>query len=174
MPADTIGGAPTDMLRAAYVSRVHGVDGEVRAEALGADPARFHVGLRLTREDSGDALTVRSVRTLGDGNVLLAFEELPTAEAVKVLRNVYLCVERSNARRLGADEWFVTDLIGLRAITENGEEIGTVTDIETSPAHDVVVVGVGANAKRFPMVKEFVTAVDTSAGTMTLHPWDEV
>ena len=47
-------------LRAARVLRAHGVGGEVRAEALGGDAARFARGLRLYPEGERRPLTVRS------------------------------------------------------------------------------------------------------------------
>ncbi len=164
----------TDLLRAGLIRRPHGVGGELRVEALGDDPSRFRRGVRLTREDTGATLTVRTARAMGDGDVLIAFEEMPNRDDTSGLNGVYLCVDRRDARRLGKDEWFVRDLIGLRAVTPEGDELGVVSDVEAYPAHDVVVVGTGASARRFPMVKEFVAAVDIDAGTMTLTPWDEV
>ncbi len=172
MPAD-IARSTAPLLRAALIKRAHGVGGEVRAEPLGQDPSRFRAGLRLIREDNGEVITVKSARA-ADGDVLLTFVEAAEREAVDALRGVYLCVERGEARKLGPDEWFVTDLVGLRAVTTEGEDIGIVSDIEQYPAHDVIVVGVGKAARRFPMVKEFVADVDLGAGTVTLTPWEEI
>lgn len=160
-------------LRAAYVQRAHGVRGEVRAEPLGGDAARFAPGLRLVREADGRLLTVRAARGLPDGEVLLAFEEVTDRDAADALRGAYLCVERSDARRLGDQEWFDHDLVGLRALGPDGAVVGTVTDVEHYVEQDVLVVEGEAGTRRFPLVHAFVSGVDLGAGTVALTPWEE-
>jgi len=164
--------SPTS-LRAAHVRRVHGVKGEVRAEMLGGDARRFRSGLRLRVERSGAQLVVRSSRDGGDGTVLLAFQGVNTVVDAAALRGAYLCVSGDEARELGSGEWFVWQLIGLRAVTPDGDELGTVRDVEPARAADVVVIESAAGERRFPMVREFVRHVDIPAGTITLAPVPE-
>ena len=174
MPTDvTTQAGSKPLLRAALVRRTHGVRGEVRVEALGEDPARFRSGVRFVREDTGEVVTVSSVRTLGDGDVLLTFAEAATRELAMGLSGVYLCAERGAERQLGKDEWFVRDLIGLTAVTQAGDRLGVVSDVESYPANDVIVVGTGSTALRFPMVKEFIADVDVTGGSITITPWEE-
>lgn len=159
-------------LRAARVLRVHGVRGEVRIEALGGDAKRFVPGLRLHTED-GRVLTVRSARGLGGEGLLLGFDELHDAAAAAAFLGVYLCVDGQAARPLGPDEWFVWQLVGLRAIDPAGRSLGAVEDIEVAVGNDVLVVRHDGGVRRFPMVREFVRTVDLAAGTVTIEPWDE-
>jgi 16S rRNA processing protein RimM len=160
-------------LRAARVLRAHGVHGEVRVESLGGDPERFSRGLRLYPEGGGATLTVRSARGLDGGAVLLGFDEVRDTGAAGALQGAYLCVDASAARTLGADEWFVWQLVGLRAIDPEGVSLGIVEDVEAAVANDVLVVRHGEARRRFPMVREFVRRVDAGAGTVTIAPWDE-
>jgi len=155
------------------VRRVHGVQGEVRAEMLGGDVRRFRRGLRLRVEGSEAQLVVRSSRDGGDGTVLLAFQGLDTPSDAAALRGAYLCVSSDEARALGSGEWFVWQLVGLRAVTLDGKELGTVCDVEPARAADVVVIESAAGARRFPMVREFVRRVDIAAGTITVAPLPE-
>jgi 16S rRNA processing protein RimM len=161
------------LIRAAMVRRPHGVRGEVRAEALGGDARRFRRGLRLTSEDGALALTVRNVRRLGDGDLLLSFAEIATPEAAAPLRGTYLCVPEEAARRLPPGEWFVWQLVGLRAEDTEGAELGTVRDVESGAAHDVLVVDTPAGERRFPMVSAFVAAVELQSHRIVLTPWPE-
>lgn len=167
--------APTSppVLRAAYVRRAHGVGGEVRAEMLGGDARRFRPGLRLQVEGTARALVVRSSRDGGDGTVLLRFEGIATAAGAEELRGAYLCVERSAARALGDGEWFTWQVIGLRVVTSDGDELGSVRDVEPARAADVLVIDSPGGVRRFPMVREFVRDVDVAAGTLTLAPLPE-
>jgi 16S rRNA processing protein RimM len=161
------------LLRVAHVRRLHGVRGEVRIQPLGGDLGRFAPGTPLLGERSRRALTVSSSRPLEGGDLLLAFAQLPTREAAAALHGDYLCVERSHARPLGADEWFVWQLVGLRAVTDGGEDLGVVLDVEEQPSSDVIVVGKGAAERRYPLVREWVRSVDVEQGTVVITPWPE-
>ena len=161
------------LLRAARVRRPHGVLGEVRVESLGGDASRFRRGVRVTVEGSGETLTVRSARELGDGDLLLRFTGVDTPEAAATLRGAYLCVEPERARLLPPGEWFVWQLVGLEAVDPEGVKLGVVADVETGAAHDVLVVATATGERRFPMVSAFVEEVDLAGGRMVLTPWDE-
>lgn len=160
------------LLRAARVRRLHGVHGEVRAEALGGDASRFAAGMRLRVED-GEWLTVERTRPGVEGEVLLTFAEISTREAAAMLTGKYLCVSQDEARPLPEGEWFVWQLVGLRALDETGAEVGTVTDVEEAVASDVLVLRTARGERRLPMVREFIKSVDVEAGTMVVHVWDE-
>jgi 16S rRNA processing protein RimM len=158
-------------LRAARVLRAHGVRGELRVEPLGSDARRFTPGLRLHREAEGGQLTVRSARQLGDGAVLLSLDEVRSRTEAEQLRDAYLCVDASDARGLGEDEWFVHQLVGLQAVTPEGTKLGAVVDVESSPAHDVLVIAAGTEEQRLPMTREFVRRVDVERGVVEVTPW---
>jgi 16S rRNA processing protein RimM len=161
------------LLRIAHVRRVHGVRGEVRVQALGGDAGRFAPGMTVLGERGHRALTVASSRPLGGDEMLLKFEELPTREAAAALSGDYLCVERARARPLGENEWFVWQLIGLRAVSDGGEDLGVVRDVEEQPSSDVIVVSDGAVERRYPLVREWVRSVDVGAGIVVVTPWPE-
>jgi 16S rRNA processing protein RimM len=170
-PASTV--AAPALLRVAHVRRAHGVRGEVRVQALGGDAGRFAPGTELLVERDHRALTVASARPLDGDEVLLAFQELPNREAVAALSGAYLCVQRSRARALGDDEWFVWQLVGLRAVSEDGDDLGVVRDVEEQPSSDVLVLTDGAGELRIPMVREWVRSIDVAAGTVVVTPWPE-
>lgn len=160
-------------LRAAVVGRVHGVHGEVRAEPLGGDRARFRRGMRLSVEGTGRPLKLRSARAGSDGSLLLGFHGVDSPEQAAELRGAYLCVEVGSARRLGPDEWFVWQLVGLRCVSEDGTALGTIADVEPAPAADILVVDGEDGVRRYPMVREFVRGVDVGAGVVTIAPQPE-
>jgi len=172
-PARASAVATPALLRVAHVRRVHGVRGEVRVQALGGDLGRFAPGTLLLGERGHRALTVASSRSLDGDEMLLAFDELPTRDAASSLRGDYLCVESSEARPLGENEWFVWQLVGLRAVTDSGEDLGVVRDVEEQPSSDVIVVGDGIAERRYPMVREWVRSVDVDTGTVVITPWPE-
>jgi 16S rRNA processing protein RimM len=160
-------------LRAAQVLRAHGVRGEVRAEPIGGDPSRFTPGTRLETEDGSRSLTVRTARPGPGDAVLLGFEELTSATDAALLRGVYLCVDVDAARPLADGEWFVWQLVGLRVLDTTGGDVGVVDDVEAGVGNDVLVIRAGSVVHRLPMARDYVTAVDVAAGTVTVTPWTE-
>lgn len=165
--------APPVVLRAALVRGVHGVHGELRVEPLGGDASRFGTGTRLRVEDGGRELRVRSARASRDGSVLLSVGGVDTPEQAKELRGAYLCVDATAARQLEDDEWFVWQLIGMQCVSVDGAPLGTIVDVEPAPAADVLVIAGAGAPLRYPMVREFVRAVDTARGVMTIAPLPE-
>jgi 16S rRNA processing protein RimM len=167
------GRAAPALLRVGHVRRPHGVRGEVRVQTLGGDLGRFTPGTSLLAEKHRRVVTVLSSRPLDGDEVLLTFAELPTREEAAALSGDYLCVERARARTLGEDEWFVWQLLGLRAITPEAEELGVVADVEEQPSSHVIVVADGATERRYPLVREWVRTVDVDAGVIVVTPWPE-
>lgn len=170
--ADTTAAAPAQV-RVALVRRAHGVRGEVRCQALGGDAHRFRAGTALTTEREGRRLVVAASRPLDGDDVLLRFRDVLTREQAAALGGDYLCVPPTRTRRLGTDEWFVWQLVGLRAVTEAGEDLGRVQDVEHQPSSDVIVVAAGSGEWRLPLVREWVRAVDLERGVVVVTPWPE-
>ena len=163
----------TARIRTAVIRRSHGVRGAVRVEPLGGTAERFCVGMRVRVDDDGPDLTVAGARGLHDGDLLMQFDGVTDRNGADLLRGRYLTVDATEARPLAPDEWFIDTVIGLRAVTTEGEELGLVADVESYPAGDVLVVRAHSGERRFPMVKAFVQSVDPDAGTITLTPWEE-
>jgi 16S rRNA processing protein RimM len=170
-PGSTV--AAPALLRVAHVRRAHGVRGEVRVQSLGGDVTRFARGTSVVGERDTRRLTIASARALDGDEMLLSFEEVRSREAAAALSGDYLCVEPSQARALGDDEWFVWQLVGLRAVTDSGEELGVVRDVEQQPASDVIVVARGSAEHRYPLVREWVRSVDVGGGVVVVTPWPE-
>ena len=71
---------------------------------------------------------------------------------------------------LGPDEYFITDLIGLQVLTEDGEALGVLKDVLETGANDVYVVEMkNGRELLIPAIKDCILDVDTEQGTMTVH-----
>lgn len=176
MPDDRTGvtsPAPPALVRVAHVRRPHGVRGEVRVQALGGGVERFAPGTTVVAETARRPLTVSSSRALDGDELLLAFAELPEREDAAALNGDYLCVQPAQLRALGAEEWFVWQLVGLRAVTEDGTELGVVRDVEEQPSSDVIVVAGAGAERRYPLVRQWISSVDVGRGLIVVTPWPE-
>ena len=69
------------------------------------------------------------------------------------------------------DAWYRHELVGLRALSVSGEELGEVTDVEPGVAQDrLVVTTPEGDDVAVPFVEALVPAIDPEAGTVTLAP----
>ena len=162
-------------LRAAYVRRPHGVRGELRVEPLGGDASRFVQGLTLWSENDPHAVyTVVSARPTPEGDLLLSLGQVVSRNDAEGLRGIYLCVDAGERRRLGDEEWFVWELIGMEVLTVAGDPVGVVSDVEEYAEQEVLVVRTESGRdRRIPMVRAHVTHVDVEVGRITVLPWAE-
>jgi 16S rRNA processing protein RimM len=143
----------------AVIVGAHGVTGEVRLKVFAED-------LSAHRRFNGGALTLKSVRP-GNNGAIARFAEVADRNAAEALRGTELTVTRDELPPLGEGEYYHADLLGLTAVSESGEPIGTVVAIENFGAGDVIEIE-KPDAKRFmiPMRAEAVPAWD--AKTLTI------
>lgn len=160
-----------DLLQVGVITTVHGVRGEVKVFPTTDDPARFKK-LKNVILDTGKMkkeLEITGVKFFKN-MVILKFKGLDNRNDVENFRQAKLLVTRENAVELGADEYFIADLIGLRAFSDEGEELGQVTDVLQTGANDVYVIsGEGKADLLVPAIHECVKEVAIEEGRIVLH-----
>ena len=155
------------------VVRPHGLRGEVRVTPLTDDPARFE-GLPAcvvwdASRDERETRRITGARRQG-GAVLVALEGSTSADDAARLVGRYLAVPESEALPPGPGRFYPWQLRGCGVVTEDGREVGRVSGIETSPAHDLWVVETGGREALIPAVAEIVREVDLEARRVVIRP----
>ena len=163
-----------DMLQVGVVTTTHGVRGEVKVFPTTDDSARFkklkNVILDMGREKLDMEITsVKFFKNL----VILKFKGYDNINDVERFRQAKLLVTRDNAVELAENEYFIADLIGLKASSDEGEELGEITDVLQTGANDVYVISKeGTPDLLVPAIKDCVVNVDVENGTIVLHLLD--
>ena len=157
----------------ARIGRPHGIRGEVTVEVRTDDPAtRLAVGSSLrTDPPSAGPLTVRSLRD-HQGTLLVGFAEHPGRDGAESLRDVLLLVDVDEEAGAEEDAWYPHQLAGLAAVGTDGRALGTVADLLTGTAQDLLVVrpAGGGDDVLVPFVRALVPEVDVAAGRVVLDP----
>ena len=129
-------------LRVGVITSPHGVRGEVKVYPTTDDVMRFKkldkVILDLGRGETRE-LKIRQVKFFKN-MVILKFDGVDTMNEVEGWRQKDLLITRDQAIPLEEDEFFITDLIGLNVVTDEGETLGTLTDVMETGANDVYCV----------------------------------
>ena len=120
----------------AAIVGAHGVTGEVRLKLFGEGAA----ALKRYRAFNGGALTPLKLNDDGKGGAIARFAEIPDRTAAEALRGTALTVPRSELPPLGEGEYYHADLIGLPAVSTEGEALGMCIAVENFGAGDVLEI----------------------------------
>ena len=165
-----------DLFQVGVITAPHGVRGEVKVFPTTDDNARFK-NLKTVLLDQGRGireLEIEGVKFFKN-MVILKFKGIDDRNDVERMRQAKLLVTRENAVELGKDEYFIADLIGLRAIDEEGEAFGTISDVIQTGANDVYVVTTKQGEEvMIPAIKDCILEVsveeqDGQAGYVRIH-----
>ena len=160
-----------EYLQAGVITSTHGLKGEVKVFPTTDDPERFEdlETIYLDTESAKKPLEIENVRYFKQ-YVILKFKGYDDINQVEGWRQSPLLVDRAHAVELGEDENFIADLIGLRVVTEEGEELGKLTDVLETGANDVYVVeAAGKKELLLPAIKDCIRDVDLESGIMTVR-----
>jgi 16S rRNA processing protein RimM len=151
------------------IGRPHGVRGEVAVELRTDEPERrFAPGQILLEEGGTRHFTVRSVRD-HSGRLLVSFAELVDRASAEEVRGTLLTAAvEPDERPTETDEFYDRQLIGLRATTPDGVELGKVQSVLHLPAQDVLEIETAAGPRLVPFVEALVPDVDLEAGRLTV------
>lgn len=116
----------------AVVTGAHGVAGEVRLKVFAED-------LKAHKKFNGGALTATSLRLTPQG-AIARFVEVADRTAAEGLRGTELTVPRAALPPLAEGEYYHADLIGLPAMSDAGESLGSVVAVENFGAGDVIEI----------------------------------
>ena len=121
------------------VAGAFGVKGEVRITAYTDDPAALVSYRELLREDGSPGLTLTAGRP-HKGALVGRAKEIATREEAEALRGLQLYVPRAALPAPDEDEFYLADLIGLRAVGPDGVELGRVKNVQNFGAGDLLEI----------------------------------
>lgn len=163
-----------DMLQVGVITQTHGVRGEVKVFPTTDDVNRFKK-LKQVILDTGKEtmpLEIQSVKFFKQF-VILKFKGIDNINDIEKYKRCSLYVTREHAVALEEDEYFIADMIGMEACTEDGSIFGTLRDVIETGANDVYVIENAEHGEVLvPAIKECIRSVDIEKGQMMIHLMD--
>lgn len=147
----------TERLAVARITGAHGLRGEVRIESLSGEHQHL---FRLSRAFLDSIGEWRELSIRGGGNRLIAdIAGVDSAEAAAELRGTLLLVPRDQAAPLGADEYYIADLIGMDVLFRHRRR-ASVTGVWDSGADTMLELSLlSGGVRHVPLNRRFVRAV---------------
>ena len=103
---------------------------------------------------------------------LVDLEGVEDRAGVADLKGEELMLERSELDAPEEGEFYVWDLVGMRATSDAGDDLGIVQETFETPAHEVLVIRKeeGAYVLYIPFTLEHVPEVDLDARRVVVRP----
>ena len=158
-------------LRVGVISSTHGIRGEVKVYPTTDDPERFldldEVILDTGREHK--ILEIEGVKFFKN-QVILKFKGYDNINDIEKYLKKDLLVDREHAVELGENENFIADLIDMEVVTDEGNVLGTLTDVIETGANDVYAVKTPEGKEiLLPAIRDCILDVNVDEKRMTVH-----
>ncbi|MEO1198531.1 MAG: ribosome maturation factor RimM [Pseudomonadota bacterium] len=160
------------MTRRVVLGRIgapHGVCGEVRVKSFTEDPLDLGAYGPLQTE-AGRTLTVETIRP-AKSVVVVRFKEVKDRTDAETLTNQEISVDRSRLPEPDEDEFYLDDLVGLRAATVDGAVAGDIIAVQDFGAGDLLDIRLDNGETVFvPFTRAAVPQVDIAGRLVTIAP----
>ncbi|MBE5822802.1 MAG: 16S rRNA processing protein RimM [Butyrivibrio sp.] len=166
----------TDRFQVGVIASTHGLQGEVNVFPTTEDPSRFkklkQVVLHTQRGEELllDVVSARFFKKF----VIVKFKQFNDINEVEKFRGCELTIDRKDAIKLQPGEYYCADLIGLTIVDEDGNELGTLTEILQTGANDVYEMTKKDDGEKvyIPAIKDCVKEIDPEGGKIVIHVMD--
>lgn len=163
-------------LRVGRLTKPHGLKGGLKLELFTDNPdLRFKPGSEFhlqVPEDSawfGKTVTMKELRWFNDQPVGF-FEDVPDRTAAESIVRAILWIGEETVDAGEEDNaWYDHQLVGMQ-VQRDGETLGTVSEVQHLPAHDLLAVTTAHGTVLVPFVKEIVPSVDAQTRVITVTP----
>lgn len=166
----------TELYQVGAITQTHGIRGEVKVFPMTDDVSRFKNMKELILDTGKEQIVLEVTSARPQKNLfILKFKGIDNINDVEKYKGCGLFVTKENRVKCKKDEYFIADLIGLRAIDEEGEAFGTISDVIQTGANDVYVVTTKQGEEvMIPAIKDCILEVsveeqDGQAGYVRIH-----
>lgn len=171
-PANAGSGSPTGesvFLIVGFIRRPHGVHGEMIMDIHTDFPERLKPGTKVYVGEEHKPMTIASTRPHGTG-MLVGLRGLTNPDLAGQLRNTYVYVPAKDRPPLPDGKVYQHQILGLRVVTDEGRDLGKLTDIISTGANDVyVVTGEDGKEVLLPAIKDVILRYDLPNGEIKVH-----
>ena len=163
----------TDRFQVGVIASTHGLQGEVNVFPTTEDPSRFKKLKQVvlhTQRGEELLLDVESARFFKKF-VIVKFKQFNNINEVEKFRGCELTIDRKDAIKLEKGEYYCADLMGLVIVDEEGNELGTLTEILQTGANDVYEMTRKDSEDKIyiPAIRDCVKEINVDEGKIVIH-----
>lgn len=152
-----------------YLRRAHGVHGEMVMEVHTDFPERLRPQTKVFVGDQHQPMEIALTRPHNEG-LIVKLKGLDTPEGAARYRNQLVYVLALDRPVLPEGQYYHHELIGFDVVDEEGQPIGTLTEIMQTGANDVYVVTRGDGREiLLPVIPSVFLAIESENRRIRVH-----
>ena len=159
-------GELSDPVSIGVVVAPHGVRGTMKVKVIGSGR---HLREGVEPLVGGKRYRIVRARPTPKG-FLVDLDGVGDRSEVDVLRGEELELDRYQLDELEGEEFYVGDLLGMKASGESDEEFGEVVEVIETPAHEILVLEADDGQRYVPFTLEHVPELDLATGRLVVRP----
>jgi 16S rRNA processing protein RimM len=147
------------------IGAAQGLRGEVRIATFTESPDNI-AAYGALRDGKGRSFTIEALRPLKGALVVARLAGVNDRTAAEALNGVELFVEKARLPEPDENEWYYDDLVGLKAVSPEGAEIGEIAAVQNFGAGDLLEIRMsdGRQMAFVAFTEAAVPEVDIKAG----------
>jgi len=148
--------------------RAHGIRGEILMEVITDFPERITPGKDVYIGSDYENHKIIGCRNHAKG-LLIAFENVTNRSEAEKLQNRMVYISSTDVTDLPEDTYYHHQLIGLKIIDEENNDIGTLKEILETGANDVyVILSTEGKELLLPAIKSVIKNISPEKGNITV------
>lgn len=152
------------------IATAHGIKGLVKIRSYVDDENLLQNGPLYTAE-SGEQTIKLKLKNAIKSDWLAEVDGVPDRNAAEELRGTQLYIDRDQLPDADDGEYYIDDLIGLKVIDSNKNEIGAIIAVDNFGASDLLDIKPAQGGASFylPYTDETVIEIDIEGGTIIVE-----
>jgi 16S rRNA processing protein RimM len=159
-------------LRIGRVIGAHGLHGALRLKPDYPETEILAKVARIWLERDGVSREFRltGVTRVASGSLRITLDGVGDANAADAFKGAALTVAVADLPAAGPREFYYFQALGCEVVTPSGERIGTVAEVFSNGAQDILVVRDGAREVLVPAIEDIVRHFDVAGRRITIEP----
>ena len=162
-----------EMICIGKIINTHGLKGEVKIRSYSDfDAERYAKGNTVYIQSEGEYLPfVTATFRMHKGYPLVSFLNYQDINLIEKYRDCSVFIDRNTRKPLKKGEYYRDELVGLKAVDEDDQEIGEVTAVEETfgAQNNLRISRKGDNDVLVPYIPEFIRKVDLDQRRIVIH-----
>jgi 16S rRNA processing protein RimM len=152
------------------ITRPHGLRGQVivQAEPDSGDGLKPGGRVVVGRDQNQEEFEISEAQARGR-HFIVRFKGVEDREGAEALVGRSLYVPAESLGPLPAGEYYWHQMIGLRVVSEEGQVLGRLEEVFSTPAHDIWVARSSGKEYLIPAVDEVILSVDPREGEIKVR-----
>jgi len=152
------------------IVKAHGIRGEVQLYPYLEEPSLFDHKDVFIQDLLGNKVLnkVLKVRSKHSRSIVLSLEGIDDRTQAEALVGMEIFMERAQLPPLASGEYYWDEIEGISVVSIGGEELGILSDVLSTDAHDIYVVKGDRGEILVPAIRQMVKDIDPDRGVMVV------